>query len=130
MKNRENKHNNNLYDNTQPRYGKPAKQPAEERQEKLIVVAVENYCPCHQTITLRCRDRHHWIHIFVKAVPDVNFGDTVLAPCGKDGFFLEGNYYLYYNHKLMYRLQCEDFPPELVKKVINESAAQMYPDED
>jgi len=130
MNRRENTHNNNFHGNTQPRYGKPPKQPAEVRQEKLVVVAVENFCPCHQTVTLRCRDRNHWVFIFVKSVPDVNFGDMVLAPRGKDGLFTDGDFYLYYNRKLMYRLQCDDFPSGLMEEVIDNSAAQMYPDEE
>jgi len=115
--------------NTNP-YGKPAKDSAEAKLEKLIVVAVENYCSCHQTITLRHRDCHHWVFLFARPTPNVNFGDIVLGPCDQDGLFTDGDYYLYYNKKLRYRLQLDDFPPELMQKMLVESAAQMYPDED
>jgi len=115
--------------NTNP-YGKPPKDSAEAKLEKLIVVSVENYCPCHQTITLRHRDSYHWVYLFVRLVPNVNFGDIVLGPCDQDGLFIEGDYYLYYNQKLRYRLQYDDFPPGLMQKIIDESAAQMYPGED
>ena len=115
--------------NTNP-YGKPAKDSAEAKQEKLIVVAVENYCSCHQTITLRHPDRHLWVYLFARLFPNVNFGDIVLGPCGQDGLFTDGDYYLYYNKKLRYRLQCDDFPSDLIQKILAESAAQMYPDED
>jgi len=115
--------------NTNP-YGKPAKDPAEAKQEKLIVVAVENHCPCHQTITLRHPDRHQWVYLFARPVPNVNFGDIVLGPCGQDGLFTDGDYYLYYNKKLRYRIQADDFPLDLMQKIIVESPAQMYPDEE
>ena len=119
----------NNINNTNP-YGKLTKDSAEAKQEKLIVEAVENYCSCHQTITLRHRDRYQWVYLFARPVPNVCFGDIVLGPCDQDGLFTEGDYYLYYNKKLRYRLQLDDIPPDLMQKIIAESAAQMYPDEE
>lgn len=97
---------------------------------KLIVVAVEEYCPCHYAVTLRCMDRKHRIYLFIKRpdtssnIPAISFGDFVFADPGKRGLFdlFDGkNFYLEKGPNLRYHLLLDEFPSEVIQRLYDEA---------
>lgn len=107
--------------------------------EQLVVVEVFNPDPNHQALMLRCRDKRHWIFLFVQTHPvhslfphrHINFGDIIHAKSDEDGLFTSTEFWLDRGPALFkILLHLDDFPPTLIQNLILECPGNTTGDSD
>lgn len=102
----------------------------DDQLEKLVVVDAWQSCPCHTILTLRRRNDRHWVNLFVRCPPDINFGDVILSTLNKDGLFSDGLFWLDRGPRLRFKLKPCDFPKDVLTYQLRTSPAVTMADGD